>query len=1169
MESDVTQRKRTLVEPEILQNLGKAKDVRIHVTRSVKDQATIKNEKRRQRSNIAIYKSNIKRELKRLRRFVKKKLDDYESRSLLNIRGLSNEETSEISKQPEESVQDGLQEFKERLLRFKNLMDSSDTRFELKKPISDLITDAISLMLKIQDTLKSMKNNTESNENRVKSSRSVKESLNTLYDRLTGTNLDESIDPQENKMDQGSKRTKKDLLAEIGKSVDSLLRKGPRDDDVKERKCDSKIGWLKNIKKKTRPSLVKFESDDSGESTLREIFDTNPVEDFSNDDVFFEDSSLNRDYDYVFAGNSPLNKDCSRNDEQRNRKVEENSRKKPSKMDYLNDYLWTELDDADDYSSYDPIDFIEDSRPWNDPMEVASEDSTELSEEQIYEPLRNNEFDNEDESRIIGIESNEDDEAQDDYYESNNFPRNHRLVYGPLVDPDAFIMKTYGSGKNNRAGNEKEFRVVGSQSNRAQRVQGDKSRLKGMDDYYEYSDFPKNHRLTYGPLIVPDATILRYTLTRQPSNKRKNYVNEKASSDYYLRSILKGFDFPIEADHPRNKKFKRESKDLHAVLDQEMINEDEANSKNCNCRVIRHSKGRSKREAIESMESEIEQIPKEPSMDFRKDIVKSDVREDADVEVFSELREDLLEKVKSQAESWNPRIGRDTKTPLQIEASTENLNANTASSILRDDSDKEEFSEIKDSPIENAKSSNESASKKIAQDGKEASSEIEKEENNGSKFESNIPSLQNRSDLKFYSQILPADRSTTLDSKEQKSSAGFSETLKHNEKVFFHGQSDKKNEENTSIYTARYTAVDQRYSTPDQGYSTPFVVEEFAKEKGETEEAEEAETRKVESLSTTVKTATLSEETIEEESENNYDSGNAVGASSKREVKLEQVPHEKVKLASRPRSPKQSKKQTKLNVSKPQESKLWKRIRTLKAIRDLFRKLKESGTMSVPRLRSPKYEEQRRNRTERLKQLRKKLSDKGQVTLKKSEKSDNDTVEKEKGEQKRSLKRREVWETVRTSEDFADMIDRERLAYILMYPPTKHDLKREASTSDEVETIEVPVTEIIRAKNVRQRVFTPDNRRNFRDTTIIEHPNPDKLKEKIIQLTNLYESKISRGGRSDENKGNDKVYFALVEDVERPRIFYYEEDPENEGKRNMRVIHLFLIVFHQDPSLFN
>lgn len=1168
MESDVTQKKETLAETEILEKLGKAKDVRIHVTRSVKDQATIKNEKQRQRSNMAIYKSNIKRELKRLRRFVKKKLDDYESRSLLNVRGLSSEETSEISKLPEESVQDGLQEFKERLLRFKNLMDSSDTKIELKKPISDLITDAISLMLKIQNTLRSMKSKTGSNENRVKSSRSVKESLNTLYDRLTRTNLDESVDPRESKMDQGSKRTKRDLLVEIGESVDSLLRKGPKDDDVNERKCDSKIGWLKNIKKKTRPSLVQFESDDSGESTLRKIFDTNPVDDFSNDDVFFEDSSLNRDYDYVFAGNSPLNKDCSRNDEQRNRKIEGNSRKKPSKMDYLNDHLWTELDDTDDYPFYDPIDFIA-SRPWNDPMEVASKDSTELSEEQIYEPLKNNEFDNEDESRTIGIESDEDHEAQDDYYESNNFPRNHRLVYGPLVDPRAFIMKTYGSGKNNRAGNEKEFRVVGSQSNRVQRVQGDKSRLKGMDDYYECTDFPKNHRPTYGPLIVPDATILRYTLTRQPSNKRKNYANEKASSDYYLRSILKGFDFPIETDHSRNRKLKRESKDLHAVLDQEMINEDDANSKNCNCRVIRHSKGRSKREAIESMESEIEQIPKEASMGFRKDIVKSGVREDADVEVFSEIREELLEKIKSQAESSKPKIGRDTKTQLQIEASTEDLNANTASSILRDDSDKEEFSEFKDSPIENAESSNESTSKKIAQDREEASSEIEKEENIGPKFEPSIPSLQSRSNLKFYSQILPTDQSTILDSKEQTSSAGSLETLKHDEKVFFHGQSDKKNEENTSTYTTRYTAVDQRYSTPDQGYSTPFVVEEFAKEKGETEEAEEAETRKVESLSTTAKTATLSEETIEEESENNYDNGNAVGASSKREVKLEQVPHEKVRLANRPRLPKQSKKQTKLNVSKPQESKLWKRIRTLKAIRDMFRKLKESGTLSVPRLRSPKYEEQRRNRTERLKQLRKKLSDKVQVTLKKYEKGDNDTVEKEKGEQKRSLRRREVWETVRTSEDFADMIDRERLAYILMYPPMKHDLKREASTSDEMETIEVPVTEIIRAKNVRQRVFTPDNRRNFRDTTIIEHPNPDKLKEKIIQLSNLYPSKISRGGRSDENKGNDKVYFALVEDVQRPRIFYYEEDPENEGKRNMRVIHLFLIVFHQDPSLFN
>ncbi|XP_024224259.1 uncharacterized protein LOC100740391 isoform X2 [Bombus impatiens] len=1152
MESDVTQKKETLVEREILENLGKARDVRIRVTKSVKDQATIKNEKQRQRSNIAIYKSNIKRELKRLRRFVKKKLDDYESRSLLNVRGLSNEETSEISKQPEESVQDGLQEFKGRLLRFKNLLDSSDTKIELKKPISDLITDAISLMLTVQNTLRSMKSKTGSNENRVKSSRSVKESLNTLYDRLTRTNLDESIDPRENKMDQGSKRTKRDLLVEIGESVDSLLRKGPRDDDVEERKCDSKIGWLKNIKKKTRPSLVQFESDDSGESTLRKIF--NPVEDFSNDDVFFEDSSLNRDYDYVFAGNSPLNKDCSRNDEQRNRKIEGNSRKKPSKMDYLNDHLWTELDDTDDYPFYDPIDFIEDSRPWNDPMEVALEDSTELSEEQIYEPLKNNEFDNEDESRIMGIESNEDHEAQDDYYESNNFPRNHRLVYGPLTDPDAFIMKTYGSGKNNRAGNEKEFRVVGRQSNRVQRVQGDKSRLKGTNDYYECTDFPKNHRPTYGPLIVPDATVLRYTLTRQPSNKRKNYANEKASSDYYLRSILKGFDFPIEADHPRNKKLKRESKDLHAVLDQEMINEDDANSKNCNCRVIRHSKGRSKREAIESMESEIEQIPKEASMGFRKDIVKSGVCEDADVEVFSEIREELLEKIKSQAEPSKPKIGRDTKTPLQIEASTEHFNANTASSILHDDSDKEEFSEFKDSPIENAESSNESASKKIAQDREEASSEIEKEENIGPKFESNIPSLKSRSDLKFYSQILPTDQSTILDSKERTSSTGSLETLKHDEKVFFHGQSDKKNEENTSTSTTRYTAVDQRYSTPDQGYSTPFVVEEFAKEKGETEEAEEAETRKVESLSTTVKTATLSEGTIEEESENNYDNGNAVGASSKREVKLEQVPHEKVRLANRPRLPKQSKKQTKLNVSKPQESKLWKRIRTLKAIRDLFRKLKESGTISVPRLRPPKYEEQRRNRTERLKQLRKKLSDKVQLTLKKYEKGDDDMVEKEKSEQKRSLRRREVWETVRTSEDFADMIDRERLAYILMYPPMKHDLKRESSTSDEVETIEVPVTEIIRAKNVRQRVFTPDNRRNFRDTTIIEHPNPDKLKEKIIQLTNLYQSKISRGGRSDENKGNDKVYFALVEDVQRPRIFYYEEDPENEGERNMRAL---------------
>lgn len=956
-------------------------------------------DKRKRKGDVSIYKNNIKRELKRLKRFVKKKLDDYNyAKSLPKLRVLSNSKEQDgkgTSTLSQEDVQSKLKEYKDRVSRLRNLMGSSDAKMELRKSIGDLVTDVISLMLKIQNTLETMRKEID-HENKTESFTTVKETLKSLYDLLMNANLsDESIDSRQ--MERGLDRAKRESVKERGIPFDSKRESSlSRNEGVEEgSRGDRRIEWWKDGRsKKRQPSFLEL---DSGEDI--NFYQFEPENFFVN-----EDSSLNIDYDYE-----------TRDDEF------EDSEEQVSTMEYIDDVdAWDE--DEDDHSFYhEPVQFFKNSR--NNRMDAS-----------------------------IGI-------------------------------PELWEVETYEVGGNDRT---KKFEVVRIESDGTIRD----TRGKSLEKFEGAISFPKNHRPTYtSPSNVqPDESVIRSFFSgRAPPMDSAIY---KKVSNFQDPSFKGSSPWVLG-----NKRSKRGKTDLRVILDQEMIKEDDANSKDCNCRVIRRSKAcdcRSKRGAIESLESlEVDTLapPKQQqeqqqqlvAAGLDKDIVRANLQEDADVEVFADLE-------------GGPKIEKSTR-----------------------DED----------------------SSKIVGDSR-SSSRIESNNPRDPRHDSNIPVLESRSDLHFEMPLFTDPRSSTILNAKEGEDRSSERSVRRDASKFL------SEEDSTTINNEGYTLPDRENST------------------GFTEGSEETEGPTKEESWTTIETTTLSEEiVINKEAENNHD--NYVGdVNSKRGTKPEQFflgkkPAEMAKVGSpaaqaRPTDfNSKSKKRARLNVAR--QSELSKKVRTLQALRDLFRKLKESRVLlPIPRSRSIDRgaAEYRRNRAQQVKQLRDKLRDKRQMMLRKYERGVREAVGKEEDVEKRNLRRREAWERIKESQDFRDMIDREKLAYILMYQPTKYDAKREVEAGEGGmlgERDDAPVTEILRNKNTWQRIFNPKNEKNFRDPIDRSYDNLDKDVERLEDLNE------KRGEESDEGEGErkDKVYFALVEDVERPRIFYYEGNPGNEGKRIMRV----------------
>ncbi|XP_076759081.1 uncharacterized protein LOC143428242 [Xylocopa sonorina] len=802
-----------------------------------------------------------------------------------------------------------------------------------------------------------------------------------------------------------------------------------------ERESDRKIDRRMDIRKGVRPTVVRLASSDSGENTFYGFLETDSVEGFPESDVYFAtvDSILDEDYDY------------GRDEEARDRGTDGGRRKKPSEVDYDDvDHMWA--GDGNDYSFYEPVEFVGNSRRLDDGSRVNWESSVKLWDVQDYGSRRNDEFDTGSKFEIVEVQPGE------------QKMRNEESIWGE------------------------------------------------SDDYSEPNTIPKNHRPTYKP-VEP---------IRQLSAGKMSDGNRQAN-DYDLRSVLKGLGFSIAEDHQGDKRSKRgKGGDIQTILNQEMINEDDANSKDCNCRVVRRSricKCRPKREAIESLESKADLIvpKKQTYISLDKDIGHSTIREDENVEVFAELRDSPLDKLELQTESSNTKIARDAVTTSRTE---QNPGDDVQERVM--------------APLD-----------------------------------SNIPTLESKSDLsEYHKDMLPTSLPFASNLKEQEDPVQpLKSTIRRDENHFFRDHPEKTGEKKTPADTAGYTSNDQTYFTSS-------IAEKIAQAK---EETSKTETASVESTSATFKATTLSEEAIRKESGSNYDKGNAAEGSTKRETILGRVSQkkpEKVEAAipsGTPNDPggRQNKKGTskvpsrsKSNVARPRESQLSKRVRTLKALRDLFRQLRESNTIvSASKLRSAnRIAEHQRNRDQQVEKLKENLRDKKKTMLQRYENNIQEMVDEEKDKVKRSLKRREAWEVIKNSDDFQDMIDRERLAYVLMYQPSKHNAKEDYITSDErIEETEVPVTEIVRTKNTRQRIFNPENRESFHGATIIEHPDPNRLKEKVVQLTNLYRNQaLGRGKFDADRKRNDKTYFTVVEDVEKPKIFHYQRKQGNKGKEGLQ-----------------
>lgn len=948
---------------------------------SLQGRSSSKDIKRKQRGDGSIYRNSIKRELKRLKRFVKKKLDDYDyAKSLPKLRVLSNSREQSGDKGPalsQEDVQSKLKEFKDRVSRLRNLMASSDA--ELRKSIGDLVTDVISLMLRIQDTLQTMRKEID-RENKTESFTTVKETLKSLYELLIHANLNESIDSRE--MDRGLDRAKRESSGGIpfDSKRESLSRKRTWNEDVVEpKRFDRRIGrWKDAGSRKKQSSFLEL---DSGEDTSFYRFDS------QNSFPVNGDSSLNTDY---------------ANDEF------EDSEEQVSTMERVDE------DGGDDYSlHYEPPEFFfKNSR--NDRMGVRVPELWEV--ERTYESRRNDRWNGGDGKKLEMVK----------------------------IESDGTIRDT-------------------------------KSKL------FEKFSFPKNHRPIYASNIQPDESVIRSFFSgRAPFG---NTVYYKKVSNRDPTSIFKGWNPWIGADHPENRRSKRGKADLRVILDQEMIKEDDANSKDCNCRVIRRSRScdcRSKRGAIESLESmDVDGLAPPTKqrlvVGLDKDIVRANLQEDTDVEVFADLEGGRIEK------------------------------------------------------------STQHSSKIVGDIGKPSSQSIESKNVRDTRHDSNIPALESRSEVASFANLTP--RILNAKGDEDRSTE---------RSVRRDANKSLSEEDGTTINVEEY--IDRENST--ENFTEGRWEETESWTKGESWSTALVETT----------TASSEEQTVDEkESENSYDNINASSkarGSEQPEQPDKKVAEEvdKVGSSARTGSRKSKKRAPRLNVAR--QSELSKKVRTLQALRDLFRKLKESRVLlPIPISRSRSIEkgaaEYRRNRAQQVKQLRDKLRDKRQMMLSKYERGVDEVVDKEENAEKRKLRRREAWERIKESEDFRDMIDREKLAYMLMYRPSKYDAKRQVDEEEMLD--EVPVTEILRSKDTWRRIFNPKNEKNSRD------PNSyDDLE--VIRSEDLRSTEKRDESEEEEGERKDKVYFALVEDVERPRIFYYEENPGDEGKRVMRVTNYFILL---------
>ncbi|XP_031843098.2 uncharacterized protein LOC116431589 isoform X1 [Nomia melanderi] len=746
-----------------------------------------------------------------------------------------------------------------------------------------------------------------------------------------------------------------------------------------------------------------------------------------------------------------------------------------------------------------------------------------------------------------------DEEGDYGFYEPeryfDNEKRNDRTGPGELWESETYPDKSRGVNNENL------------------RVQSGRQSPSKLTGYYE-SNVPRNFR-NRGSLVQSsiDKPILATGRASWGSNGAR-FVDRGPMMFDYLDTEL-----PLGSEDPVGRRFKRKGKDLRAILDQEMIDEDDANTKDCNCRVIRHGPCgcRHKRDAsnleIASEEDE--------TTDSRTDDASPGSEE---IEVFAELGDEPMEVLALkpdpskkkiareivslddepgpledvgglmlQPELSNLKIAREAEiNPLNDEPSSpgdlEVLELQPEDSNLQIQRDVEAYPqseehleiqepEIVDIDVDNPSLNRELVPAEDLDETRVAETYMQSKEDSDLQETVDDPSLNDEEGSPADLEVLESSPVSTGSLLTQSLDEDSKTAVRRDGSQLFRGESRKTEEEESSIDNHENTAGNNANHERDSASSSTEKLLE--------KETEEAEASGTEAPSQTFDPVVLSKKIIAEGHEYDYDNDKVARGGSKRQADEDAsptVPEETEEERESPAvgSPRGRKyrpryspsRRSKANVATPSEKRVIDRAKallTLKKIMNERRRRKQADLAgrvgSAGRIREYQNEPERSEKLRKMKERRQRL-------LQQYRRRALDD------EGKRKL-----------NEKIREAIDEDKLPYTLMYKAKRDNKEGEEEKIEE----DVPV----RPRNVRERIFHPKSRRIY-DSDILEHSNPQSLQEKVIRLRDVLENGDAIDANDDAD-GNDKSYYAMVESLENPRIFHYKPKSWDKEKRSVQV----------------
>ncbi|KAG7191134.1 hypothetical protein KM043_007165 [Ampulex compressa] len=1129
------------------------------VQAGVKKQVNTENEKSR-----TAKKFGTRGILRRMRKFLKKRLNNSQEQQVLSV----------ASRHEEPKRLEFYEKLAEALVLFKNRLLRND---ETKDDNTKIATKSLSLITKMERTLEKLTTSKPtSTETTIATPRSKKSEqrilsiqkyLKSLQNLLSRANLEESMEAVKLKEDI-SEREMRRSKREVDKKVmddalslrkEAVLRKRSKIEELKDRRIERKPRRKEDFKKELLPAPFDPKNTESGENNFYGFFRKEPPQNFPEGDVYLAtgDSAQETDYDYVKDDDAPN---------------EKQSIIIPETTLSMKDYDNPEQTSANnnDYQEYLPYEFFEKVKM---PKHRAKDDLLKSAE--IWEA----EF----------FQKNHDDRDDDDAVDPPDIKITRERVpeKDEIRDANERSMKDLAAYYGSRyTANDRKMNYEELQAALLDLVAGVANKLVSSG---------KNYGRDRKRTVSKDSEMRLYN----------GSGTEKRADDALRDSLV---DAQVYDTIHGRKRSRRNINQLDLLLDQEMINEDDENLKDCQCRVIRDFMETPKPCSCRSKRNTHDQANTESIVDdvvVTKNGSVSENQEDIDINnstlidlVSSEKALSNVEilEITSETPDAESKVLDSFQFPLESSTSYDNYEIHivdtNGADEERENHDPENQSIVQRHvlpvplPTPESKLQNTAAYWQTTTEAVEESSTPIENTFETQEVLNNATSSQTTDEISravTVSTINVDDKSLTSSTTNSTDNPLDATTSVQKEIKFFREDVESITKEATAIRTFRnplesdsyFGKIDSTFTTSDATQKTTNSVLEET-ETSNSKNSQEPPRSK--SHYTTLQSTISPMENSNDRAEENDSNDQYLTRSMKRKVDSDQSSKfEDKKLTRRPvetsRSAKSSQRpaddaklrslQRTEDLVKVKEDRLVARLKTLLALRreDEGRDSKRSieNSQRFGRDETVRYQEHQRRREEQIRRLKEKLRMKREKLLKQYRDEVLSAVEKINDEEKRNLKRREVWERIKEGDDFRDMIDREKLAYVLTYKPVNYrTVKRDnREIVDRERTYGVPV-EIVRLKNVRERVTQPRDHRYSRNTGVVRYDDSYKPLEKTIRLKIPQEkSAITRRERySDDKHGSGKSYCAILEDLEDPWMFEYQrhaqdrrnDDARNEGK---------------------